>query len=242
MDNDGRRQPFAFLGTFRALLLDLDGTLVDSTFAVEAAWREGCAKFGLPFSAMEPFVHGIPARQAIRMAAPAMPSQQREFLAQFVLAEMASPDHVVTLLPGAAALLDALGFSRWAIVTSGDGRMASTSLRKAGIRPPRVLVTSDDVTRGKPAPDPYLAAAAQLPAAASDCLVVEDAPAGILSGRAAGMRVLAVATTYAQSALTEADHTVRDLAAVRVEPAEEGIAVWVSEPVSTAQGGPDRPN
>ena len=122
----------------------------------------------------------------------------------------------VVALPGAASLLESLPADRWAVATSGSRRLATTRLAHGGLPLPRVLVTAEDVERGKPDPQPYLAAAAALGAEPSRCLVVEDAPAGIAAGKAAGAAVLAVTTTFAASALGAADYLAPSLAAVSV--------------------------
>jgi sugar-phosphatase len=220
-----------------ALLLDLDGTLVDTTEAVEAAWRWGADELGVPYTVVEPYIHGIPGWQAIDLAVPGRLSRpEQDALAERLLARMADPDAHVALMPGAADLLDALagaaGAARWAIVTSGDRQLAGSSLRKAPVPTPPVLVTSDDVTVGKPEPEPYLRAAAALGVVPAVCIAVEDAPAGIASARAAGTRVLALTTTFPADELAAADWVVASLAdvAARVTDRGEGGAVIGLEP------------
>jgi sugar-phosphatase len=129
---------------------------------------------------------------------------------------------------GAERLLAQLAPHPWAIVTSGDTRLARASMRKAQIPEPAVLVTADDVTAGKPDPEPYLRAAAALFLKAADCIVVEDAPAGIGAGRAAGMRVVAITTTHPETALTEADWIVNDLSQLTVRAFGTGLALDVA--------------
>ena len=153
-------------------------------------------------------------------------------------AESDDTDGVVAL-PGAASLLESLPADRWAVATSGSRRLATTRLAHGGLPLPRVLVTAEDVERGKPDPQPYLAAAAALGVEASRCLVVEDAPAGIAAGKAAGAAVLAVTTTFAASALGAADYLAPSLAAVTLRSVADGGEL---ELVARALGGllPDR--
>jgi sugar-phosphatase len=200
--------------TARVLLLDLDGTLVDTTAAVEATWRAAAAELGVAFSTLASFIHGVPADQALATALPALPASTRAAVAERLQAQQAAAEQPATLLPGAPHLLEQLPGHSWAIVTSGGGRLAAASMAKAGIPDPPVLVTADDVTHGKPDPAPYLAAAARLGVHPRDCLAVEDAPAGVAAGRAAAMRVLAVETTHPGRALEGADWVIPDLTAV----------------------------
>jgi sugar-phosphatase len=209
-----------------ALLIDLDGTLVDSTRSVEQAWRSVTSGLGLPFSAVSGLIHGVPADEAVRRAYPDLPSPARTELAEEIQAAQAGPAAVVTWMPGAREFVGRIPVDRWAVVTSGDRRLATASMAKAGVPDPLVMVTADDVDHGKPAPDPYLAAARALRIPEpSMCVAVEDAPAGIESARAAGMRVLAVATTFDSGALRAADWVVPDLRSVRVTSIPDGLLV-----------------
>ncbi|HEY6797142.1 MAG TPA: HAD-IA family hydrolase [Kineosporiaceae bacterium] len=207
----------------RALLLDLDGTLVDSTAAVIEGWRRGAALLGVPFRDLEPYLHGIPADQVLRRVAPLLAADERRRVADEVLRAQADPHAPVALMPGAAVLLAALGDGPWAVVTSGDVRLATSSMGKAGIPPPPVLITADDVRRGKPDPEPYLRAAAALGVGPADCLVVEDSPAGVRAGLDAGMPVLALATTHPADVLVAAHQVARDLDDVRCR--RSGVAI-----------------
>lgn len=178
---------------FSAVLLDMDGTLVDSDAAVERAWLTWAAEAGAPLAEIRPRMHGNPAQTTIRAALPDLPDEAVERAAARQLElQYADLDGVVPTA-GAARLLaalDRLGVP-WAVVTSADRRLAEVRLGAAGINPP-VLVTVEDTARGKPAPDPYLAAAARLGVAAGQCLVVEDSRPGIDAGRAAGATVAAL--------------------------------------------------
>jgi mannitol-1-/sugar-/sorbitol-6-phosphatase len=119
-------------------------------------------------------------------------------------------------MPGALDLVRAIPHGKWGVVTSGSRHLATERLKLAGIPLPKVMVTADDVTNGKPDPEPYLKGAEGLGVMPKECLVIEDAPAGIRSAHAGGMKVLGLASTYDASRLTEADAVVRKLADVRI--------------------------
>jgi sugar-phosphatase len=194
----------------RAILSDLDGTLIDSTIASERVYHGWMADRGLTPWAEHP--HGVTARAAVAMMAPELDPDVEA--AELERREVADTDGVVAL-PGAAELL-ALGAGRGlevAIVTSCTAPLAETRLRVAGLRAPAVMVTAERTERPKPNPDPYLLAAELLGLDPRACLVLEDAPAGIASGVAAGMRVVAVRTSHGDPALTGAHLVVDDAAA-----------------------------
>jgi sugar-phosphatase len=205
-----------------AVLFDLDGTLVDSTAAVIRAWQVTAAKLDIPFAAFEPYLHGIPGNQVMATVAPHLAPEQIDELSQWMLASEAQDTDGVVAAPGAADALDGLPPTRWAIVTSGDTRLATARIAAAGLPMPAVLVTIDGVRKGKPDPEPYLQAAARLGFAPARCLVVEDAPAGVESGQRAGMPVLGVLTTYPRLVVTA---TVPDLSTVDIHVDDEGLRV-----------------
>jgi sugar-phosphatase len=172
----------------------MDGVLVDSGDAVERVWREWALAHGLDPEAVARESHGVPSRQVIARLAPHLGPEEVERVEAL---------HAATggeALPGAAELLELCD----AVVTSSSAPLAAARLAAAGLPVPAVLVTVDDVARGKPHPDPYLLAAHRLGVDPADCLVIEDAPAGIAAGNAAGMTVWAVATTHAPDELREA--------------------------------------
>lgn len=214
--------PAASPRVVQAVLFDMDGTLIDSTPAVERAWRRWGERWGVgrPFGSHQ---HGVPARAIVAGHVPA--NQIDEAFAMIEAMEVEDTEGVVTL-PGAEALLASLPADRWAIVTSCTAPLAAARVRATGLTP-HVLVTASDTERGKPAPDPYLAAAARLGVAPEDCLVVEDAPAGLAAGRAAGCVTLAVAGTLPVEEL-EADLVAPSLEAVHVERTADGLRVTVA--------------
>jgi sugar-phosphatase len=194
-----------------AILSDLDGVLVDSTASVERAWRGWAEANGIPFGDLAPRIHGVPSRQTIAAFAPQLDAAQESRRLDAAQADDAG-DGIA--LPGAHALLGSGYGGPVAIVTSCDQRLAHARLGAAGITPPPVMVTSDQVDHGKPDPEAYLLGAARLGRDPAGCVVVEDAPAGIAAGKAAGMRVVALLTTHEQADLHEADDVVADLRAL----------------------------
>lgn len=198
---------------FAAVIFDMDGTLVDSTPAIVRTWTTWAIEHDITAEQLEGF-HGVPSGDVIRSLLPA--DRVSAAIARIDELELADVADVIAL-PGAVAALAALPADRAAIATSANRPLALARLAAAGIEVPEVLVTVDDVSRGKPAPDPFLVAAERLGRDPGDCLVVEDAPKGLAAAAAAGCARLAVVTTNPVEALTDADAVVPDLGAVRFE-------------------------
>jgi sugar-phosphatase len=176
-----------------AVLLDMDGTLVDSDAAVERAWRTWAGEFGVDPAAALAIAHGSPADRTVRRLFPSFDEAQVSAAAARQLDLQYDDLSDVTATEGAhdlLATLDRLGLP-WAVVTSADARLAKARLGVAGIDPP-VLVTVDDISAGKPDPEGYRRAAELLGVEPGRCLVVEDAEVGLAAGRAAGARTAAL--------------------------------------------------
>jgi len=181
------------LSRVQAVLLDMDGTLVDSDAAVDRAWRTWAVEYGVDLADGPPIAHGMPALGNVLRLRPDLTPEQAAAAAGRQLELQYDDVADVTAAPGAAELLaelDRLGLP-WAIVTSADPTLARVRLAAARIRP-ALLVTSEDVRAGKPDPEGYLLAARELGADPGRCLVVEDAEAGVRAGRAAGATVAAL--------------------------------------------------
>lgn len=174
------------------MLFDLDGVLIDSTPAVERVWRRWAIEHGFEPAEAVRRAHGRPSLTTVREYLP-----DADHVAENRVVEQREIEDLEGVVPlaGAAELLAALPRDRWAIVTSCTRPLAKVRLRAAGLPRPLHLVTSTDVRNGKPAPEPYLQGAAMLQFAPQDCVVVEDSPAGIRSGKSAGARVIAFRTT-----------------------------------------------
>ncbi|GAA2677393.1 phosphatase [Streptomyces anthocyanicus] len=209
----------------QALLFDNDGTLVSSLESVRRCWTRWAVEYGITaeqFGQVE--LHGRPAAE---IAADLLPTARvAESVARIEQLEVEDvPGGGVRLLPGTRDFLDALPADRWAVVTSATRRLAEARLDAVGILP-KTLVAADDITRGKPDPEPYLLGARALGVDPADCVVFEDAPAGLQAGRAAGMRTVALATTHRADEL-DADLVVTDLSALSALATEGGVEITV---------------
>ncbi len=196
-----------------AILFDLDGVLCDSTRAVDREWREWAARKGVDGDAIMAIAHGVRTVEVIRRVAPHLDAEAE---ANAIEKHEAGDQQGVVVMPGAADLLHSIPQGRWGVVTSGSRLLATNRLRFCGLPVPNVLVTSDDVTFGKPHPEPYLKGAALLGFAPAECVVIEDAPAGIEAGKAGGMRVIGVTSTYQRPALHRADTVAAKLSDIRI--------------------------
>ncbi len=197
----------------RGILLDMDGVLVDSTPAVARVWTAWARKHGFVPSEVVHQAHGRPSIATIRELLPS--GDHRAEDEEIEKNEIEDIEGVVAL-PGAAELLRVLPLDRYAVVTSATLALATVRLRAAGFSIPNHLVTASDIQHGKPHPEPYLRGAALLGMAPFNCLVIEDAPAGVQSGKAAGARVLALRTTTDDRELFDAgaDWTIVDCSAI----------------------------
>ena len=199
----------------RTLLFDLDGVLVDSTPAVARIWTIWANKHGFVPDQVVRQAHGRPSIATIRDLLPHADHQAEN--SEVERGEIEDTEGVIPL-PGALEILQALPQDRWTIATSCTRRLAEVRIRAAGLPMPKHMIPSDDVQHGKPDPEPYLKAAQILGFPPGECIVVEDAPAGIRAGQAAGTRVLALRTTAPDPELTESGATwiIDDLASLRV--------------------------
>src|SRR5262245_54998091 len=194
MADSQRRLAFAC----EAILFDMDGTLVDSTICVESTWRTWAARHNLDIEKLLQVAHGRQNHETIRLVAPHL--ETPEEIAFLVRAEEECQDGIIAV-PGARDFVDMLPAGSWAVVTSAWRRLAELRLNRAGFPLPVTLITSDAIERSKPHPDGYLTAAAHLGIEPAECLVFEDAPAGIEAAMAAGMNVVGVKTTFSHKEL-----------------------------------------
>ncbi|MFD9906852.1 HAD-IA family hydrolase [Streptomyces sp. NPDC059063] len=205
-----------------ALLFDNDGTLISSIESVHRCWTRWAGEYGITaeaFAAVE--LHGRPAVDIVSDLLPA--EQVAEAVARIDDLEVSDVAGGVVALPGTLRLLASVPPERWAVVTSATRRLAEARLAEVGIRP-KLLIAADDITRGKPDPEPFLLAAERLGADPARCVVFEDAPAGLAAGRAAGMTTVALTTTHAAAELS-ADVVVKDLSAVSAQATAGGVEI-----------------
>ena len=197
-----------------AILFDLDGVLLDSTRVVAQQYTRWALENGLDPAEVMKAAHGVRTLEVVQRVAPHLDAvaetrkiEDREAVADGIVA-----------IPGAVALLNTIPRGRWCVVTSGTRYLATTRMRRFGIPVPEILVTADDVNHGKPDPEPYRRGAELLKANPTDCVVFEDAPAGIRSAHAAGMKVISLPTTYPASEIHEADVIIAGLGSLKVSP------------------------
>lgn len=204
---------------FKGLLLDLDGTLVDSNAAVDRAWMQWCARNGIEFKAASKIYHGRPAGDSIRELLVGASEEKITQEIEWLQHKESSDVEGVILLPGTTSFLrevQRLGIP-WAIVTSGTLPVANARIIAAGIPVPPVLVTPERVQNGKPDPEPYLLGAQELGLLPEECLVFEDAPAGLIAGHKAGAQTIAVLSQFAASQMPASSAYVRNLTEVEFE-------------------------
>ena len=211
-----------------AVLFDMDGTLVASNAVVDRVWGQWAKRHALDAARILEYSHGRRSGETVAYFAPA--TADVDFEADWVeRTEIEQSDEVVEIA-GAARFLRALPPQSIAVVTSASRALAQARLRSAGLPEPRLLITAEDVKRGKPDPEGYLAAASALGVHPSRCLVLEDAPAGLAAGRAAGARVIAVASALKPPAIDAWDW-VPDLSVLRVDViARPAMRIVVSDP------------
>ncbi|MCK7626757.1 HAD-IA family hydrolase [Streptomyces sp. RS10V-4] len=209
----------------RALLLDMDSTIVNSEAVVERCWRRWAAEQGLPAEDVLKVVHGRQGWATMAELLPDRPMERNHEDNRRILAEETADTEGVVPVPGAPAFMAALARLPHALVTSADTALAAARMGAAGLPMPPVRITAESVSASKPDPEGFLKGAAELGFAPEDCVVFEDSEAGIQAGRAAGMRVVGVGERAARFAPTV---HVRDLTQVRVEAlVDGGIAVRV---------------
>jgi sugar-phosphatase len=212
-----------------AILFDLDGVLVDSTASVARQWKLWARENNLDPEMTVKIAHGVRTIEVIRRLAPDLDAEAEVIR----LEKREANDHEgVAVMPGAAELLTAIPEGRWCVVTSGTRHLATSRLKLANLLTPKVLVSADDVTKGKPDPEPYLKGARRLDVNPAECLVIEDAPAGIHAAHAGGMKVIAITSTYPASALNDAEAIIQRLAQIQVCASRERkqLEVNVEEP------------
>lgn len=211
--------------TARALLLDMDGTLVNSDAVVERCWRRWAERHGLDADEVLKVVHGRQGHASMAVLLPDRPVEQNHADNARMLAEETTDMDGVVEIPGAAAFLASLAGLPHALVTSADVALSTARMTAAGLTPPDVRITAECVGASKPDPEGFLKGAAELGVAPEDCVVFEDSGVGIAAGRAAGMRVVGVGP---RARAHRPDALVRDLTQVRAAgTADGGISLHI---------------
>ncbi len=197
---------------------------MDSTGSVTRQWQMWAEEQNIGPQRVVEIAHGVRAIEIVRTLAPHLDAATE--VARIEKREAA--DHEgVAVMPGAANLLKAIPEGRWCVVTSGTRYLATSRLKLANLPTPKVLIAADDVSKGKPDPEPYLIAAKLLGMNPAECLVIEDAPAGIRAAHAGGMKAIGITSTYPASGLQEADAVVQKLAQIKVRNAGQNLTVNV---------------
>ena len=205
--------------TTRALLLDMDGTLVNSDASVERVWRRWAERHGLDGDEVMKVVHGRQGYASMALLLPERPMEQNHADNARMLAEETADTEGVVAIPGAPEFLASLAGLPHALVTSADVPLSTARMAAAGLDLPEVRVTAESVGASKPDPEGFLKGAAELGIAPADCVVFEDSGAGIAAGRAAGMTVVGIGP---RAAIHEPDVVVEDLTQVRVDAVGDG--------------------
>jgi mannitol-1-/sugar-/sorbitol-6-phosphatase len=205
----------------------MDGTVLNSIAAAERVWRAWAMRHDLDVEAFLPTIHG--ARAVDTVARLGLPGVDADVEANGITQAEISDVEGIVEVPGAIRFLNSLPANRWAIVTSAPKALATRRLQAAGIPVPAALVTSEDVTAGKPSPDGYILAARKLGIHAADCLVFEDAAVGILAGEAAGADVVVVTSTHTH--LIETSHaSIGTYEGVWARVDEDGFMLFEKRP------------
>jgi sugar-phosphatase len=208
-----------------AFLFDLDGVLVDSRTVVERTCRRWALRHQLDPEKVLRIAHGRRTRDTVKAAAPHLDAdREAAWLDAAELADVAGLQPVA----GARELLVALPVGSWAVVTSCGRALAQLRLTSVGLPIPQIVVTSEAVAQGKPAPDGYRLGAQRLGFDPAACVVFEDAPAGVAAARSAGARVIALTTMLAAADLAGADAMIPDFTAIRVRPEHDAFVITIS--------------
>jgi mannitol-1-/sugar-/sorbitol-6-phosphatase len=216
----------------KAILFDLDGVLVNSAELVERTWRVWAARHQLDADKVIAVAHGRRTIETVRIIAPQLNVDAE--VAALESSEMITSEGVYEI-PGARELLEMLPSERWAVVTSGIRAVAEFRIRHTGLPMPSVMICAEDLSRGKPDPEGYLTAAMRIGQPPKDCIVIEDAPAGIEAAHNAGMRAIAIAATYPAEQLAAADLVVERLTDLSVVLNQNQEVIEVNGPPSLAQ-------
>ena len=217
--------------TCRAILFDMDGTLVDSTRVVERAWGWWAKRHDIPLEAVLSFSHGRPTIATMEHFLPGRDhAQELDEMGRYEETELEG----IVAVPGAMQVVRALQNHPWAIVTSARRTLAQTRVTAAGLPVPKVIVPADEIRNGKPHPEGFLRAAELLGVPPGECLVFEDTRPGIEAGMNAGMQVVAILTTVTSNQLRHRP-LIRDFRDVAIQSEGDHLKVDVTEATSSLE-------
>jgi mannitol-1-/sugar-/sorbitol-6-phosphatase len=206
--------------TAKGILFDMDGVLISSIEAAVRSWRRWAERYGVPGAKTFEIPHGVRSIDLVKMLRPDIdPQEGLRAIEDMEVEDVAD----LRVLPGVKGLLESLPPERWAIVTSATRRLLLARLKAAGLPVPERIISAEMVERGKPDPEPYRRGAELLGFRPEECVVVEDAPAGVGAGKAAGCRVLGVLGTHSAKDLREADWVVGSLEGLAVTASPDGL-------------------
>ena len=217
------------LGPYQAFLFDMDGSLLTSRPAIERVWNAWSARWRLDPPEVSNFLHGRRAIDAVDHFLPHLEPHQRSDEIEWVESRELQDTEGVVEIPGARDFLNTLPPERWAIVTSAARRLAACRIEAAGLPMPNILLAAEDVHHGKPDPSGYRRAATLLGTSAEQCLVFEDAPAGIRAGLASGADIVVIGDDSESRALAQNARAVSFAAMCAKHCAGVGLRLTLSQ-------------
>ncbi|MCP4176883.1 MAG: HAD-IA family hydrolase [bacterium] len=209
----------------KAIIFDLDGTLVDSTVCVEKTWKRWAEKYNIETGVLSS-IHGMTSYKTISLIAPHLDAEKATI--EFDKEEIKETDGL-KLIPHADKILSKLPSEKWAIATSGSNKLATTRLSYVGLPVPKILVTADDITNSKPHPEPYLLAAKYLDISPEDCVVFEDSLAGIEAAKASGAKVIGLTTLFTKEELSHTDAVINDFSDVKIHLNDDNLELHIND-------------
>jgi mannitol-1-/sugar-/sorbitol-6-phosphatase len=216
----------------QGILFDMDGILISSLGSVERSWTKWATMRGIDPESSLKTAHGRRAIETVAMLRPDLDSEaELKILEDLEIAD----NEGLRALPGVFELLRSLPTDRWTVVTSATEKLARARLADGGIPVPTRLVTADQVTRGKPHPEPFIAGAALLGFKPEECVVFEDSASGVIAGRAAGCTVIATTFSHPVESLEAAHYLVEDLTGVTATPDPGSIVLSISSKISVVR-------
>ncbi len=209
----------------KAIIFDLDGTLVDSTICIEKTWKKWAKKHNIETVALAS-IHGMTSYKTISLIAPHLDAEKATI--EFDKEEIKETEGL-KLIAHADKILNMLPAEKWAIATSGSNKLATSRLSHVGLPIPKILVTSDDITNSKPHPEPYLLAAKYLDISPEDCVVFEDSLAGIKAGKTAGAKVIGITTLFKKEDLSDTDAVINDFSDVKIHIKHDKLELHIND-------------